>query len=414
MHVASNIHEPAKRLLVLGAGASQLGLLEAARRRGLYVIAADRDPSAPGFPLADRRALISAEDEPALERLASAEEVDGVVAPGIDWPVAIAARIASKLGLPHPLSVESAQLTVSKLKQRERFAAAGLPYARYAVATRGEEAEAAAAELGYPLVVKAPDRQGQRGLALARRHEELGPALELALAASRSGLCLIERLEPSRELTVTGFSLEGRFHALAVTDRERAPAPAFGVTLEHTWPSSLGQRELDQAADLAARAAAALGIENGPTYTQVIVGPDGPRLGELAARLGGGHDAELVAAALGIDLNELVLDAALGAPIDDEELVPGSVAGGACTHFLIAPPGELASVHGVDDAAALEGVERVRIYREPGFVVRPLRSRSDRIGAVLALGSDREQAVVRARKAADLLRFEIARPGISG
>lgn len=413
MPVASNIYERAKRLLVLGAGASQLGLLEAARRQGLYVIAADRDPAAPGFPLANRRALISAEDEPALERLASAEEVDGIVAPGIDWPVAIAARIAAKLALPHPLSVESAQLAVSKLKQRERFAEAGLPHARYAVATRGEEAEAAAAELGFPLVVKAPDRQGQRGLALARGHEELGPALELALAASRSGLCLIERLEPSRELTVTGFSLDGRFHALAVTDRERAPAPAFGVTLEHVWPSSLGSSETEQAADLAARAAAALGIENGPTYTQVIVGPEGPHLGELAARLGGGHDAELVTAALGIELNDLVLDAALGAPIDAAELVSNPAAGGACTHFLIAPPGKLASVHGVEEASALVGVERVRIYREPGFLVRPLRSRSDRIGAVLTIGSDREQAVVRARQAADLLRFEIAGSGIS-
>ena len=103
---------------MLGAGPGQLGLLEAARKRELYVIAADRDPGAPGFPLADRRALISAEDESALERLASAEEVDGVIAPGIDWSVAIAARISAKLGLPHQLAVESAQLAVSKLKQR--------------------------------------------------------------------------------------------------------------------------------------------------------------------------------------------------------------------------------------------------------------------------------------------------------
>lgn len=412
--MANDIHGRAKRLLVLGAGPGQLGLLEAARQRGLYVIAADRDPAAPGFPLADRRALISAEDEAALERLASAEEVDGVVAPGIDWPVAIAARIAAKLGLAHPLSVESAQLAVSKLKQRELFAEVGLPHARYAVATRGEEAEAAAAELGFPLVVRAPDRQGQRGLALAGGYEELGPAVELALAASRSGLCLIERLEPGRELTVTGFSLEGRFHAFAVTDRERAPAPAFGVTLEHVWPSSLEQSELEQAVDLAARAATALGIELGPSYTQIIVGAQGPRLGELAARLGGGHDAELLAAAVGVELNELVLAAALGEPIEADRLEPEPVAGGACTHFLIAPPGELMAVHGVDEASVLAGVERVRIYREPGFVVRPLRSRSDRIGALLALGSDREQAVDRARRAADLIRFEVAASGISG
>ena len=74
--------ELCRRLLVLGAGPAQLGLLAAARRRGLFVIALDRDPSAPGFQYADRRAIISVEDEPAVERLAEAERIDGVIAPG--------------------------------------------------------------------------------------------------------------------------------------------------------------------------------------------------------------------------------------------------------------------------------------------------------------------------------------------
>jgi len=400
----------AKRLLVLGAGPGQLGLLEAARQRELYVIAADREAGAPGFPLADRRALISAEDEPALERLASAEEIDGVIAPGIDWSVAIAARISAKLGLPHPLSVESAQLAVSKLRQRESFAEAGLPFANYAVASRGEEAEAAAAEFGFPLVVKAPDRQGQRGLALARGREELGPAVERALAASRSGLCIIEQLEPGREATVIGFSLDGRYHALAVTDRRSASTPAFGVSLEHAWPSSLSEVELEKTIEIAGRAVAALGIEQGPSYVQVIVSERGPLLVELAARLGGGHDAELVENALGIELNGLALAAALGETIDPQALVPRALAGGACTRFLVAPEGELVTVHGVEEAGGLEGVKRLRLYREPGYVFTPFHSRSDRAGALLVLGPDRQRAVERAREAADLIRFEVTRP----
>ena len=62
-----------KRLLVLGAGPAQRGLLAAARARELHVIAVDRDPSAPGFRYADRRAILSTEDEPGIERLAAAE-----------------------------------------------------------------------------------------------------------------------------------------------------------------------------------------------------------------------------------------------------------------------------------------------------------------------------------------------------
>ncbi|MGD0713377.1 MAG: carboxylate--amine ligase, partial [Gaiellaceae bacterium] len=77
-------HDGSARLLVLGAGPAQLGVLAAARRRGLTLVAADRDPSAPGFRYADRRAIVSIDDEPAVERLARAEAPDGIVAPGTD------------------------------------------------------------------------------------------------------------------------------------------------------------------------------------------------------------------------------------------------------------------------------------------------------------------------------------------
>src|SRR5690348_9694022 len=102
------------RLLVLGAGPAQLGVLAAARAAELTVVAADRDPSAPGFRYADRRAIVSIEDEPAIERLARAEDVDGVIAPGTDHAVAIAARIAERLALPHPLTAETAQIEIGR------------------------------------------------------------------------------------------------------------------------------------------------------------------------------------------------------------------------------------------------------------------------------------------------------------
>ena len=144
------------RLLVLGAGPAQLGLLEAAHDRGLWVAVVDRDPAAPGFRFADRRCILSTEDEPAIERLAAALSLDGVIAPGTDWPVAVAARVADKLGLPHPISPATAVLATNKLRQRERFEEAGVPQPRWQVVSDG------VAEVEPPCVVKAPDRQGQK------------------------------------------------------------------------------------------------------------------------------------------------------------------------------------------------------------------------------------------------------------
>jgi biotin carboxylase len=149
-----------------------------------------------------------------------------------------------------------------------------------------------------------------------------------------------------------------------------------------------------------------LGIENGPSYTQIRVGPDGPQVIEVAARLGGGHDAELAQLVTGVPLNDLAIDAALGLPLAVPRLEER--VGGAVTRFLVAPPGRLESVEVPD---GLEGVEQVRIYRGPGYVFTPLRRGSDRAGAVLARGDSREQAVARAEAAAERIRFVTADAG---
>jgi biotin carboxylase len=374
------------RLLVLGAGPAQIGLLRRARAGGVFVIAADRDPAAPGFQFAQRRALISAEDEQGIARLAEAERIGGIVAPGIDWPVAIAARVANRLGLPHPISPETATLATVKLRQRERLGAAGVPQPRWRMARAGDEPP----EL--PCVVKPPDRQGQRGLSVVREREELGPAIERALAASRLGSCLVEELVDGPEVTVNAFSVAGRFHALTVTDRLLADPPAFGVALAHAWPS------VHAAGEVAEAAVTALGITDGPSYTQVRIGPDGPRVMEVAARLGGGHDAELCELALGVDLNALAIDAALGRPLEMTPAEPR--VGGACVRFLVAPVGTLREVEGVAEASRLPGIAEVRVYRGPGHEFGPLRVGSDRAGAVLAVGDDRDDALARAGQAA--------------
>jgi biotin carboxylase len=379
-----------KRLLVLGAGAGQLGLLEAARERGLFVVAVDRNPAAPGFRFADRRAIISVEDEPQIDRLAAAERVDGLIAPGIDWPVAVAARIAERQVIPHPIDPATAVLATSKLRQRERFAEAGVPHPRHIVCASLEEAATAAADFGYPCVVKAPDRQGQKGLVLVRDESLLEAAFALALGESRSSVVLVEELVPGREVTVNAFSVEGRFAPLTVTDRIVAEPPAFGVALAHVWPSSLAPEQIGAAVEAARAAAEAVGVANGPTYTQVVVGERGAHVVELAARIGGGHDAEL------------------GEPVDDERLRPVQQAGGACTRFLLPEPGTLVEVDGVDEAKAVEGVVWVRVYPEPGAVLVPLRRGSDRVGGVLALAASREEAVARAGRAADCVRFVVA------
>ena len=357
------------------------------------MIAVDRDPAAPGFRYADTRALVSSEDEPGVDRLARAQRIDGVISPGADWTVGIAARLAERLGLPHPIDGATAVLATSKRHQRERFAATGIPQPRLL------------AEPRVPCVVKAPDRQGQRGLTLVRDEIELPAAITTARAASRNDTFIAEEYVEGPEVTVNAVSIDGGFLPLTITDRLTAEPPAFGVALAHAWPTRLGVEATRGIIDAARRAAEALGILNGPTYTQIRVGKDGPQVVELAARLGGGHDAELCELATGTSLNDLALDFALGAT----SVVPArSVAvGGACVVFLVAPEGQLDAVEGLEEAEAVDGVAEVRSYREPGWRFGPLLRGADRAGAILATGESRDDALERARRAARAIRFVV-------
>jgi hypothetical protein len=234
------------RLLVLGA--RQTGLLAAARARGCHVIAVDRDPRAPGFRLAHRRAILEPDDEVALERLAASGRIDGVVGTGAT--TAVAARLAARFRLPHPISPETGVLVTSRLRQRARLEEARVPQTRWAVLQEH-------AEPGFPAVIGPLDRKGRR---------------------------LAEEASSGAEVTVTAWSSGGDF------------TPLLGA---------------GAAARLAARAAEALGVEHGLTSTRFRLGLDGPRVVELRTDVSD-REAELCRLLLGIDVHSLALDAALG------------------------------------------------------------------------------------------------------
>ena len=298
--------------MVLGAGAGQLGAYAAARRLGITTVACDRDRWAfcVREGLTDRFGHVSAMDFGGLLGTAQRERAAGIISPGTDGPVRVAADVAEALKLPHPLDPVAAGRATDKLEQRRAFAREGVPQPRFSEDGTGFPA-------GARVVVKPAAAQGQRGLAIVEPGGDVAAAAALAASDSRDGHALCEEFVEGPEITVNAFLDGGRFVPLTVTDRECALA--FGVATAHLYPSLHPVADVVTAAEAACRA---LAITEGPTYTQVLLSADGPRVMEVAARLGGGHDAELCAAALGVDLSAAAVLAALGRP-------PGLVGAGA-------------------------------------------------------------------------------------
>lgn len=363
-------------LIVLGGAPAQRQAVDAAHRLGVHTVVCDSRPGAGDV-------TVSTEDTGAVLRVARDERADGLIAPGTDWPVRIAAYVAEDLALPHPLDVATAVRCTNKLAQREALDAAGVQ----------QPAWSPDGPPSFPCVVKAPDRQGQRAMSVISRPEEMETAASLARRGSRSGRVVFESFVPGPEVTVNGFSFDGRFVPVAVTAREHF-AGVPGVAQRHVYPSGLD----DGAAVRAAEAAAgALGIRHGPSYTQLILSPEGPRIMEVAARLGGGHDSEICRRAAGVDLAAAAVRAALGLEVEPAGLQPDPH--GACViEFLRAPEGELRSATGPPEAT---------FYHPPGHRYGPLRTATDRAGYVITQGATREEALDRARTAVQAVRFEV-------
>ncbi len=327
-----------------------------------------------------------------VEALARRERAGGLISPGTDGPVRVAAEVAAALGLPHPLDAATAARVTDKREQRRAFDRAGVPHPAWSEDGAGLPPAAR-------VVVKPAAAQGQRGLEIIEPGDDPGPAVAAAQEISRDGRALCEEFVEGPELTVNAFVDGSRFVPLTVTDRERALA--FGVATAHLYPS---QHRVEDVVAAAAAACRALGITAGPTYTQVLLAPDGPRVMEVAARLGGGHDAELCNAALGVDLSAAAVNAALGRS-------PGPLAAtserAAVVRFLIAPAGRLVRVDGLAEARALPGVELACAYRAPGALIGPLVRGPDRAGFVLTTGATRAAAEAAARGAESAIRFVV-------
>jgi D-alanine-D-alanine ligase len=96
---------------------------------------------------------------------------------------------------------EASRRALDKLLTKETFASAGVPTPPYVAFSREDaDADALAATLGYPVVVKPANEGSSVGVAIARDREGLGGAIERALSFGPRGLA--ERHVAGKELHV--------------------------------------------------------------------------------------------------------------------------------------------------------------------------------------------------------------------
>jgi len=390
----------AGKLLVIGAGFLQSFVIRRAREMGLTVLAVDRDPKAPGFAWAHKKAVIDIKDQEACLELAKLEKIDAVVSVCTDFAVRTVSYIAETLGL-HGLSMQSARTCTNKVLMREALARAGVNGVAFGRVATLEEAGSVASSIGFPCVVKPVDSVGSRGVTKVENESMLDAGFEAALRASASGNVIVEEFVEGPEISVEAITWEGKTGIAAVTDKITSGPPHF-VELGHTQPSVFSSENIVR--ETVERCVSAVGVDWSGTHTELRLTEEGPRVMEIGARLGGDRiTSDLVPLSTGIDLMQAVISVSFG---ERPQMTPLYEKGSAI-RYLFVRPGRITAMRRIEAARSSPGVTDVHMDMSIGDRVPELRSSLDRVGHVVAGGRGAREAAAAAEEALRKIEIEV-------
>jgi len=381
-------------LMLLGSGELGKEVAIAAQRLGCRVIAVDRYAGAPAMAVADAVEVISMTDPEALKAVVRRHRPDLVI-PEIEALAVDALVELEAEGVTVIPTARATAITMNRDRIRDLAAAElGLRTARYAYADSAASLAAAAAPLGWPVVVKPVMSSSGKGQSVVNGPDEVAPAWAAAQAGARGSGSRVIVEEFLR------FSLEITLLTVRQWDGPTLFCPPIGHLQERgdyqcSWqPAAMGAAQLQAAQAMARQVTDHLGGAGLFGVEFFLCGPQGSEevvFSELSPRP---HDTGLVTL-IGQNLSEFELHvrAVLGLPIPAIRCL-----GPAASRVVLATEShDQVSYSGVADALVNPDTQLL-LFGKPD--ARPNR----RMGVALALGADEAEARRKADGAAACLR----------
>lgn len=384
-------------IFILGGSRLQVPAIIKAKEKGLFVYVLDYDSSAVGIKYADKFLEISTIDIDAVYEAALRYQPKYIITSTSDMPVRTVSWVCEKLGKKTDITYENALCATDKSMMRARMRECKVPIPQFYASHSISEFEEIITKMPDRFIVKPADSSSSRGVVLIdkRENNNYSEIYEYSLNYSRSGVVLIEEYMDGPEVSVEAFSIEGEPHIVTITDKLVTEIPYF-VEVGHTEPSRLPLDIQEKIKEVAYEAIKAIGMKNGPTHTEIKITTEGPKLVEIGPRLGGDFiTSRLVPLSTGVDMINCSFSSLLGENIECEP----KYTKGAAIRFLQGKTGMLKAISGVEEARNMPGIQEVEIYCKVGDYVNELKSSNDRLGHIIAVGTNAEDASDNAEEA---------------
>ncbi len=386
-----NIQLPQK-IMMLGSGELGKEVVIAAQRLGNFVVAVDSYANAPAMQVADASEVISMLSGEDLARIVDKYKPDFIV-PEIE--AIRTEKLAEFEEQGYTVIPTAAATNFTMNRDRIRDLAAnqlGIRTAKYAYASNLEELNQAAAEIGFPNVIKPVMSSSGKGQSVVNNSTELAQAWEYAIAGARGDTqkIIIEEF--------IDFEIEITLMTVKQWNDPTIFCPPIGHRQERgdyqeSWqPAEIIDEKIKEAEAIARKVTDALGGA-GIFGVEFFITKDEVIFSELSPRP---HDTGMVTL-ISQNLNEfeLHLRAILGLPIPKIEVYAPS----ASAVILASKNSDRIIFSNVAQALATPDVD-LKIFGKPNS--RPFR----RMGVALARGITTKEAREKAKNAAKKIVIE--------
>ena len=384
-----------RTLLVLGASYSQIPLFQAARKLGVRTVASTIPGPYAGIPYADEVLYCDITKPEEVLRSVGERRIDGVTTCCMDVGTRTMGYLCSQLHIPGPGI--GAQAACDKFLQKELYEKAGVRTAPFRKIGSEEELLEACAQIGYPVMLKAVDLMGSRGVFRLDCDQDAHAHFAEVMEQTKKDYCIAEKF-----LTGTMFGVEAMMsrgslaYVLPLGNDLHEGNPPFPQG--HHVPWEMGEELYERICCLTKQVCGALEFDNCALDMDCMLADGELWIIEATPRAGATAITDMVSIYYGIDYFEAIVRCALG------EDVSGMFSGNGGTPnatWLI----------GADEEGVLEEIRTpgelpeevadLSFNVKPGDSIRRFASGRDRIGQIIVRGSDAQDC---RRRIEDLLK----------
>lgn len=377
-----------KKLLILGGGQAQIELIRTAKSLGIYTIVVGVEGNYPGYELADKVYHVDILNKKAVLNIAIDENINGACMVCSDIGLDTLGFICDELHL-NGISEWSALLSANKLRMKEKLIDNNVNTARYVLISNIDDVENIPEKLSLPLMVKATDLQGSKGIYKCESYENLKEYCNKAIALSKQDYCIVEEFIEGEEFGAQAFVYDNNILFILPHGDIVFKNGDMSVPIGHYMPYVENNKHLHEAINTCVKnSIKALGLNNCAVNIDFILKDNIPFIIELTGRAGANFLPELTGSYLGLNYYELIIIMALGySPYDYYQNRQPKYHAVESRQIYSNKSGIVTDIH----FTKTKEINLVSLFIDKGDMINKFMSSSDCIGKILCAGNSLEE-----------------------